>query len=113
MEAGQDRRQHLDADDVAGGDPDHAAHRVGLAGGGAHQRLGGGGHGLGVGPQRQRRLGGRKAAGRAGEQRRAELGLQRLDVAADGRLGQAERARRAGEAALVQHRQQACGSGPS
>ena len=72
VEAGQDRRQHLDADDVAGGEPDHAAHRVGLAGGGAHQGLGRGGHGLGVGAQRQRRLGGRKAAGRAGEQRRAQ-----------------------------------------
>ena len=113
VEAGQDRRQHLDADDLAGGQAHHAAHRVGLAGGGAHQRLGGGGHGLGVRAQRQRRLGGPRPPGERVNSARAERRLQRLDVAPDRRLGQAERARRAREAALVEHRQERCGRDPS
>jgi hypothetical protein len=106
VKAGQDRRQHLDADNVAGGDADHPAHRLVLPRSRAYDRLGRRGHGLGMGPQSQGGLSGLKTAGGAGEQGRGQAQLQRLDVAADGGLRQAKLARRAGEAAGVDHRQQ-------
>ena len=93
-EIGKDRRQHLGADDLARRDAHHAGGVVGEAGGGAHHRRGGAGHGLGMGAQLDRGLRRGEAGGRAREQHDAQRLLEGIDVAADGRLGEAEIARR-------------------
>ena len=104
---GQDGGQHLHPHDLAGGQAHGAGHLLGGALGGADQGLGGDRHGLGVRRQRLGRAGGQKAAGRAGEQRLAAQGaFQGFDVAAHRRLGDAERAGGAGEAARLHHRQE-------
>jgi hypothetical protein len=67
MERGEDRRQHLAADDVARGHPHDAAVGRSLARGGARQRRRGRRHCFGVRRQGERRRRWRKAAGRARE----------------------------------------------
>ena len=59
---------------------------------------------LGVGQERPPGVGEHAAAPRALEQRRAELLLEQVHAAADRRLGEAERARRAREAAAPHDR---------
>ena len=86
----QDRRQVLDADDLAGANPDAAAHLAGVAACGPHQRRCGGGQGFGIGCQGQRHLGRDQATLRAQEQVCADRLLQRVDMAGDRRLRQPE-----------------------
>ena len=98
-EIGKDRRQHLGADDLARRDAYDAGGIVGEAGGGPHHRRGGAGHGLCVGTKLDRGLGRDEAVRRAGEEDDAQRLLEGIDVAADGRLGEAEFARRSRQAA--------------
>ena len=111
-EGGDQGRQHLGADDLAGGQPDHPALRRRLAGGRADQGLGGGGHGLGMRLQGQGRLGGGKAAGRAGEQGRPEGVFQGCDVPADGGLGRTQPSGGCGQAAGFHDGKQRSVEGP-
>ena len=112
-ELGQDRREDLGPDDLAGRHSHHAAHRLGVAGGDSRQRSGRRGHGAGMRLQQAGGPGGGKTAGGAGEQVFAAEGLlQRLDLPADRRLGQSQPPRRAGEAAGVDHRQEGAVEGP-
>ena len=85
------RREHLDADDLAGGEPHRPALTFRLARSRPQQVVGGGRHRLSVRDERKcqrRRL---QPVLRAGEERRAERSLERIDVAAEGRLRQAQR----------------------
>jgi hypothetical protein len=105
LQGGQHRRQHLDPDDLAGGDPHRAGRRTGLGRGGAGERRRRRRHGLDVSGQFASQGGGGQARGRAGEQGHAHLPLQVLDPAADGGLGRAQHASGARQAALAQHGQ--------
>ena len=100
----QNWRQHFGADDLAGGDA-HGAGRIAGAGRGAQHCAGGGGHRFGVRGDVARRIGRQQAARRADEQRRAQIGFEFGDLAAERRLGEAERPRRARQAALVENGQ--------
>src|SRR5690606_24453997 len=100
------RRQYFEADHIAGGDPDHAAYRLGsalaLGGGGALDRRGGSGHGPGERLQGEGGRGRLQTGGRAGEECYPQVPLERRDMAAGGRLGDAQRPGRARQRALVQ-----------
>ena len=76
---------------------------TGLPGDGAQQRGRGARHGFGMRLERKGRVGGRQPVLRAREQRGLQRGFELADVTADGRLGQAQAARGAGQAALAQH----------
>ena len=101
VECGKDRRQHLAADHVACGYPDRSAVGGGFARRRTAKRRGGGRHRFDM--RLERRSGGRRRqpARRPREQRQPERCLQRVDVAADGRLGQTEPPRRAGKASVA------------
>ena len=62
-QSGQDGRQHLDADHLAGRDPHRAAHRLAAGRGGAHQRRRGRCQHLGMGRELHRGLGRGEPAG--------------------------------------------------
>jgi hypothetical protein len=98
----QDRRQHFDGDDLAGGD----AHRAGGGAGFGRRRAGesggGIGHGLDMAGEFERNGGGDEAAGGAGEEGDAMVAFKIFDAAADGGLGEIERPGGAREAPLAQ-----------
>ena len=103
-EAGQHQRDHLDADDLAHGQPHHPALAADQALGVARGGAGGGGHVGEVLAEGQGQIGGLQPPRTAQEQWRADLALQLVDVAAEGGLGQAAQARRGRKAARLQHR---------
>jgi hypothetical protein len=111
-EVGQDLGQHLGADDLAGGEADHAARGVPGPGRRADQGAGRPGHGLGVGSKVERGVGGLQALGRAGEQGHAQAALQFGDLATQGRLGQAQGPGGGRQAALGHHRQEGAVQAP-
>ena len=98
--AGENRRQRLRAHDLACGDANDAAIDRRRRRGGARQRRRGRGHRFGM---RDKRFRGcrRRAAWRAHEQRRPERLLQRIDMAPDRRLGEAQLARGSAEAQVA------------
>ncbi len=101
--ARQQRRQHLAADDFAGGDAHIALIRSGLSGSHALQRGGSRGHVLDMRSKVKRSLGRRQASRGAREQRDAERLFEPLDAPAERRLREAEPARRARQAAFAHH----------
>jgi hypothetical protein len=111
-EVGQDLGQHLGADDLAGGEADHAARGVAGPGRRADQGAGRPGHGLGVRGEVERGVGGLQALGRAGEQGHAQAALQFGDLATQGRLGQAQGPGGGRQAALGHHRQEGAVQAP-
>src|SRR5262249_34736336 len=102
LERGEDRRQHLDRDDLAGADADRARDRRARARGGPAQRGRGRGEPRGERAEIARDVGRDQPGRRPREQLDAERLLERVDVAADGRLGQAELARRGGQRSVVE-----------
>ena len=101
MKAGEDRGQHLAADDLARRHANHAPIERRFRGGRTGERRGRRRHRFAV--RRERERGGRRrqSARRAGEQREAERVFQRVDMTADGRLREPEPSRRAGQAAVA------------
>ncbi len=97
---GEDRRQHFAADDLARGHADHAPVDRRLRRGGARQSGRGDRHRLSVRRKRQRSGRRREAPRRSGEEGEAQRVFQSVDVAPDSRLGDAEPASRAGQAAV-------------
>ena len=87
---GKNRREVLDGDDLAGAEAYGALDRLRAGTCGAQQRRGAGLERFGLRTQAQRQLGRDEAALRAHEERRAERRLQRVELAPDRRLREAE-----------------------
>ena len=104
-ELGEHTGQDFRADEIAGGETHRASGLVRLARGRALESGGGRLHRLGMRHQRERRRRRREPVTRAREQARAERRLERVDMAAERGLGEAELARRGGEAAEAHHAQ--------
>jgi len=95
------RRKHLGSDHLAGRDPHRAAFLLRFAGSNARESIGSGGHRFRVGHEGDRVRGRVQAGLRSREKRKTERLFQRVDVTADGRLRQGERAGGGREAAVT------------
>jgi len=112
LQLADDRRQHLAADDLAGGDAHRAAQVLTASRSGAQQRFAARFQRFRVRTQLRRRFGRRQAMQRTGEQGQAKRLLQRFHLPPHCRLRQAQGARGGGERAVAQHRQEGAVQGP-